>query len=164
MSPENRMRSGFFCSCSISTSIEAEPRRWPAFQKRALMPGAGGHSVEPLAVSGDQPHVLQLGVLDQIARTRILAGRVDHDFLDRFRVVAKLGGHGMKTVDQAGGHDGVPKETKRDCTGNRRRAAVPGLAFSKSETVFLRFAAVDRKKAKKLLKKNAHLKFGSKQS
>jgi hypothetical protein len=43
-------------------------------------------------------------VLKQVTDARILAGGIDKEFLDRLRIVAQLGSHGMKTVNQAGGH------------------------------------------------------------
>jgi len=38
---------------------------------------------------------------EQIAGARIVAGNIDEDFLDGIGVVTKLGGDGVKAVDQA---------------------------------------------------------------
>ena len=65
------------------------------------MPGARRHAVEPLAVAGEHLDPLQFGVREQIAGARIVASRVDEDFLERAGVVTKLGGDRVETVDQA---------------------------------------------------------------
>ena len=52
-------------------------------------------------LAGEHLDALQFGVREQIAGPRIVARRVNEDFLDGVRVVTKLGGDGVKTVDQA---------------------------------------------------------------
>ena len=66
-----------------------------------LMPRPRRHAIEAPAVAGNDPDPLQLGMREQIAGARIVARGIDEDFLDGVGIVPKLGGDGVKAVDQA---------------------------------------------------------------
>ncbi|EKE16691.1 MAG: hypothetical protein ACD_10C00849G0001 [uncultured bacterium] len=88
----------------------------------ALMFRSRRHAIQPLAIAGNDFDALQFGMLEQVAHAPILAGGINHKFLDRFGIVAQFGSHGMEAVNQAGSHGSFLKMGRRILA---RRAAPP---------------------------------------